>query len=113
MQAKGLALGGSLKNAIVLDDQKIINKEGLRFPDEFVKHKILDAIGDLFLLGMPIIGHFLAYKSGHRLNNLLLKELMRRNDCWEIVSFFDKEQDNNKLTSLKIPSFNILDAIQA
>jgi UDP-3-O-[3-hydroxymyristoyl] N-acetylglucosamine deacetylase len=113
MQAKGLALGGSLKNAIVLDEQKIINKEGLRFPDEFVKHKILDAIGDLFLLGMPIIGHFLAYKSGHRLNNLLLKELMRRNDCWEIVSFFDKKENNNKLESLKIPSFNILDAIQA
>ncbi len=113
MQAKGLALGGSLKNAIVLDDQKIINKEGLRFPDEFVKHKVLDAIGDLFLLGMPIIGHFLAYKSGHRLNNLLLKELMRRNDCWEIVSFFDKEQDSNKLASLKIPSFSILDTVQA
>jgi len=113
MQAKGLALGGSLKNAIVLDDQKIINKEGLRFPDEFVKHKILDAIGDLFLLGMPIIGHFLAYKSGHRLNNLLLKELMRRNDCWEIVSSFDKEQGSNKLAYLKIPSFSILDTVQA
>jgi UDP-3-O-[3-hydroxymyristoyl] N-acetylglucosamine deacetylase len=113
MQAKGLALGGSLKNAIVLDEQKIINKEGLRFPDEFVKHKILDAIGDLFLLGMPIIGHFLAYKSGHRLNNLLLKELMQRNDCWEIVSFFDKEQGSNKSTSLKIPSFSILDTVQA
>src|SRR4030042_724294 len=70
LQAKGLGLGGSLENAIVLDDEKIINKEGLRFPDEFVKHKILDAIGDLFLLGMPIIGHFVAYKSGHRLNNL-------------------------------------------
>jgi len=85
LQAKGLALGGSLKNAIVLDSQKIINKEGLRFPDEFVKHKILDAIGDLFLLGMPIIGHFVAYKSGHRLNNLLLKELMQKEDCWEII----------------------------
>ena len=68
LQAKGLALGGSLKNAIVLDDNKIINKEGLRIENVFVKHKILDAIGDLFLLGMPIIGHFIAYKSGHRLN---------------------------------------------
>jgi UDP-3-O-[3-hydroxymyristoyl] N-acetylglucosamine deacetylase len=112
MQAKGLALGGSLKNAIVLDDKKIINKEGLRFPDEFVKHKVLDAIGDLFLLGMPIIGHFVAYKSGHRLNNLLLKELMLKADCWEIVNWFDKEKTVHKLTSLKIPSFRILDAVR-
>lgn len=112
MQAKGLALGGSLKNAIVLDEQKIINKEGLRFPDEFVKHKVLDAIGDLFLLGMPIIGHFVAYKSGHRLNNLLLKELMLKADCWEIVNYFDKEESLHKTRTLKIPSFRILDAVQ-
>jgi UDP-3-O-[3-hydroxymyristoyl] N-acetylglucosamine deacetylase len=111
LQAKGLALGGSLKNVIVLDDKKIINKEGLRIPDVFVKHKILDAIGDLFLLGMPIIGHFIAYKSGHRLNNLLLKELMRKKDCWEIVSCINKEEVH-KLNYLKIPSFRILDAIQ-
>ncbi len=111
MQAKGLALGGSLKNAIVLDDQKIINKEGLRYTDEFVRHKILDAIGDLFLLGMPIIGHFVAYKSGHRLNNLLLKELMLKADCWEIVNCFDKEVNIQKTPSFKIPSFRILDAI--
>jgi UDP-3-O-[3-hydroxymyristoyl] N-acetylglucosamine deacetylase len=110
LQAKGLALGGSLKNVIVLDDKKIINKEGLRIPDVFVKHKILDAIGDLFLLGMPIIGHFMAYKSGHRLNNLLLKELMRKKDCWEIVNCINKEEVH-KLNYLKIPSFRILDAI--
>ena len=110
LQAKGLALGGSLKNVIVLDDKKIINKEGLRIPDVFVKHKILDAIGDLFLLGMPIIGHFIAYKSGHRLNNLLLKELMRKKDCWEIVSCINKEEVH-KLNYLKIPPFRILDAI--
>ncbi|MDD5169723.1 MAG: UDP-3-O-acyl-N-acetylglucosamine deacetylase, partial [Syntrophales bacterium] len=72
-QAVGLGLGASLSNAIVLDDKRVINKGGLRFPDEFVKHKILDAIGDLSLLGMPIIGHFVAYKSGHRLNNQLLR----------------------------------------
>ncbi|MEN6374879.1 MAG: UDP-3-O-acyl-N-acetylglucosamine deacetylase [Smithella sp.] len=112
MQAKGLALGGSLQNAVVLDDQKVINKEGLRFPDEFVKHKILDAIGDLFLLGMPIIGHFVAYKSGHRLNNLLLKELMLKADCWKIVSCLDKKETFPEFTTLKIPSFHILDAIQ-
>lgn len=87
LQAKGLALGGSLKNAIVLDEEKIINKEGLRCPDEFVKHKILDAIGDLSLLGMPIIGHFIADKSGHRLNNLLLRKILEEKDCYEIVHY--------------------------
>jgi UDP-3-O-[3-hydroxymyristoyl] N-acetylglucosamine deacetylase len=112
LQAKGLGLGGSLENAIVLDDEKIINKEGLRSPDEFVKHKILDAIGDLFLLGMPIIGHFVAYKSGHRLNNLLLKELMRNQNCWEIINGSNKGQDANKVHDFKIPSFRILDAVQ-
>ena len=86
LQAKGLALGGSLQNAVVLDDEKVINKEGLRSPDEFVKHKILDAIGDLYLIGMPIIGHFTAYKSGHKLNTQLLKTLLACEDCWEIVS---------------------------
>ena len=112
LQAKGLGLGGSLENAIILDDEKIINKGGLRMPNEFVKHKILDAIGDLFLLGMPIIGHFVAYKSGHRLNNILLKELMSKQDCWEIISCNNKEEAKNKLTSLNIPSFRILDAVQ-
>ena len=111
LQAKGLALGGSLKNAIVLDDKKIINKEGQRIPNVFVKHKILDAIGDLFLLGMPIIGHFMAYKSGHHLNNLLLRELMSKQDCWEIVNSIDKKA-NHKLHRFKIPSFRTLDAIQ-
>jgi UDP-3-O-[3-hydroxymyristoyl] N-acetylglucosamine deacetylase len=86
LQAKGLALGGSLQNAVVLDEEKVINKEGLRSPDEFVKHKILDAVGDLYLLGMPIIGHFTAYKSGHKLNTQLLRTLLAREDCWEIVS---------------------------
>jgi UDP-3-O-[3-hydroxymyristoyl] N-acetylglucosamine deacetylase len=87
LQARGLALGGSLKNAVVLDDEKVINKEGLRCSDEFVKHKVLDAIGDLYLLGMPIIGHFIAYKSGHKLNNLLLRELLVRRDSWRIVQY--------------------------
>ncbi|MFA5321885.1 MAG: UDP-3-O-acyl-N-acetylglucosamine deacetylase [Smithella sp.] len=112
LQAKGLALGGSLKNAIVLDDKKIINKEGQRIENVFVKHKILDAIGDLFLLGMPIIGHFVAYKSGHRLNNLLLRELMSKKDCWEIVTCSNKEEAHNQY-SFRIPSFRTLDAIQA
>ena len=113
LQAKGLALGGSLKNAVVLDDHRIINKDGLRFPDEFVKHKILDAIGDLSLLGIPIIGHFVAFKSGHRLNNLLLKELMIRKECWTMVNRFSKEGMLNELKSLRVPSFRVLDSVPA
>lgn len=113
LQAKGLALGGSLKNAVVLDDQKVINKEGLRCDDEFVKHKILDAIGDLSLLGMPIIGHFIAYKSGHKLNNLLLKELMAHKECWKIVSHVDRNSRESGLMSLNIPSFRVLDTANA
>ncbi|HOD35272.1 MAG TPA: UDP-3-O-acyl-N-acetylglucosamine deacetylase [Syntrophales bacterium] len=89
LQAKGLALGGSLNNAVVLDDEKVINKEGLRCPDEFVKHKILDAIGDLYLIGVPIIGHFVAYKSGHKLNIQLLRELLAKVDCWEMLNHED------------------------
>ena len=113
LQAKGLALGGSLKNAVVLDEHRIINKDGLRFPDEFVKHKILDAIGDLSLLGIPVIGHFVACKSGHRLNNLLLKELLMRKECWTLVSRFSKVGMLNKLHSLRIPSFQVLDSVPA
>lgn len=85
LQAKGLALGGSLKNAIVLSEDRVINKEGLRVPDEFVWHKVLDAIGDLSLLGMPIRGHFIASKSGHKLNNYLLKELLSQKDNYQLV----------------------------
>jgi UDP-3-O-[3-hydroxymyristoyl] N-acetylglucosamine deacetylase len=113
LQAKGLALGGSLKNAVVLDDQKVINKEGLRCDDEFVKHKILDAIGDLSLLGMPIIGHFIAYKSGHRLNNLLLKELMAHKEFWKIVHHVDRNYREDEFMSLNIPSFSVLDKANA
>ena len=110
LQAKGLALGGSLRNAVVLDEHRIINKGGLRCPDEFVKHKILDAIGDLSLLGIPIIGHFVAFKSGHRLNNLLLKELMVRKDCWTMVNRVSREAILNEFSSLRIPSLRVLDS---
>ena len=112
-QAVGLALGGSLHNAVVLDDTQVINKGGLRSADEFVRHKILDAIGDLSLLGMPIIGHFVAHKSGHRLNHLLLKELVARKDCWRIVNRYGREGAQGEAKSLKIPTFRVLDAIQA
>ena len=113
LQAKGLALGGSLRNAVVLDEKRVINKEGLRCHDEFVKHKILDAIGDLSLLGMPIIGHFVAYKSGHRLNNLLLRELMAHRECWKMVSHVAGDRGEEEFKSLNIPSFSILDTVSA
>lgn len=83
----GLARGGSLDNAIVLDEHRILNNEELRYEDEFVRHKILDAIGDLYLAGHPIIGSYVAEKSGHGLNNLLLRKLFSQPDAYEIVSF--------------------------
>lgn len=90
LRSKGLARGGSVKNAIVVDEYRILNEDGLRYEDEFVKHKILDAIGDLYLLGNSLIGEFKAYKSGHALNNALLRALIAQEDAWEMVSF---EQD--------------------
>ncbi len=84
LRANGLARGGSLDNAIVLDEYKIINDEGLRYSDEFVRHKILDAIGDLYMIGMPIIGKFTAYKSGHELNNKLLRLMLEEKSKWAI-----------------------------
>ncbi len=87
----GLALGGSLDNAIVMDEFRVLNNDGLRYDDEFAKHKVLDAIGDLYLLGHPIIGAFEAYKSGHALNNKLLRELMEHQEAWEYVSFEHSE----------------------
>lgn len=99
LQAKGLALGGSLHNAIVLDDTRIINKEGLRCPNELVKHKVLDAIGDIFLLGMPLIGHLIARKSGHRLNNLLIRKLIADKEAWTI-SHFEKRSNTEGLSKM-------------
>lgn len=86
LRKNNLALGGSVNNAIVIDDYRVINEEGVRFQDEFVKHKILDAIGDLYLLGHGLMGSFSAYKSGHHLNNLLLRELVNNVDAWEEVT---------------------------
>ncbi len=85
LRANGLALGGSLDNAVVVGKNKILNKEGLRFKDEFVRHKILDSIGDLYLAGAPIQGYFFGNKSGHHLNNLLLKSLFSNNDNYEYI----------------------------
>jgi len=87
LRERGLARGGSFDNAIVLDDFRVLNEGGLRYPDEFVKHKMLDAIGDLYLLGRSLIGNFSAYKSGHRLNHQLLLKLLAQPDTWEEISF--------------------------
>jgi UDP-3-O-[3-hydroxymyristoyl] N-acetylglucosamine deacetylase len=87
MRSMGLALGGSLQNAVVLDETRVLNTEGLRYENEFVKHKVLDAIGDLYLLGHPLIGQYTAYKSGHALNNALARALLARADAHEVVTF--------------------------
>lgn len=92
LRQNNLALGGSLDNAIVVDDDKVLNEDGLRYADEFVKHKILDAIGDLYLLGHSLIGAFTGYKSGHGLNNKLLRTLLSDKDAWEMVTF-EEEKD--------------------
>jgi len=91
LRESNLALGGSLDNAIVVDDYRILNEDGLRYEDEFVKHKILDAVGDLYLLGHSLIGAFSGYKSGHALNNCLLRALMADEEAWEIVTFEDTD----------------------
>ncbi|MBV8679211.1 MAG: UDP-3-O-acyl-N-acetylglucosamine deacetylase [Aquitalea sp.] len=89
MRQHGLGLGGSLDNAIVIDDEYVLNPEGLRFPDEFVRHKILDAIGDLYIIGHPLIAAFSGHKSGHAMNNKLLRKLLETPDAWEYASFSD------------------------
>ena len=90
LRANNLALGGSLDNAVVVDDYRILNEDGLRYVDEFVKHKILDSIGDLYLLGHSLIGAFSGHKSGHALNNELLRALLAQEDAWEEVTFEDE-----------------------
>ena len=92
LRANGLALGGSLDNVVVMDDYKVLNSEGLRYDDEFAKHKILDAMGDLYLLGKPLLASYTAFRSGHALNNLLLRELLAQTQSWQEVSFDDEKQ---------------------
>jgi len=100
MRANGLALGGGLDNAIVMDDYKVLNADGLRYNDEFVKHKILDAMGDLYLLGQPLIGAYSAFRSGHALNNRLLRQLLAQPDAWQVVTFDDERQAPRGLAQL-------------
>jgi len=92
LRAAGLARGGGLDNAIVLDDFRVLNDDGLRYEDEFVKHKVLDAIGDLYLLGHPLIGAFSAHKSGHSLNNRLLRELIMHQEAWELITYNENDE---------------------
>jgi UDP-3-O-[3-hydroxymyristoyl] N-acetylglucosamine deacetylase len=92
LRQRNLALGGSMDNAIVVDDYRVLNEDGLRYEDEFVKHKILDAIGDLYLLGHSLVGEFIGHKSGHELNNRLLRALLAEEDAWEEV-VFDENDD--------------------
>ena len=90
MRSRGLGLGASMDNAIVVDEHRVLNADGLRYDDEFVKHKILDAIGDLYVAGHPLLASYTAYKSGHAMNNQLLHALMAQQDAWEIVTFEDE-----------------------
>lgn len=89
MHSKNLALGGSLENAVVLDEYRVLNEEGLRYDDEFVKHKMLDAVGDLYMCNHSILGDFAAYKTGHAVNNMLLRNLLADVEAWEMVTFED------------------------
>jgi UDP-3-O-[3-hydroxymyristoyl] N-acetylglucosamine deacetylase len=100
MRSMGLALGGSLDNAVVLDEYRILNADGLRYADEFVKHKVLDAVGDLYLVGHPVVGSFSAHKSGHALNNQLLRATLAQADAWELVTYEREEEAPVALTRL-------------
>lgn len=93
LRSKNLGLGGSLENAIVLDEYRVLNPDGLRYADEFIRHKILDAIGDLYTLGHGIIGAYQAFKSGHAINNLLVRELLQQPQAWEMVSLAEEEKE--------------------
>ena len=97
LRSNGLARGGSLDNAIVLDEYKILNDEGLRYSDEFVRHKILDALGDLYMIGMPIIGKFVAFKSGHELNNKLLRLMLKQKTKWAVEYLNLEDEQNSSL----------------
>ncbi len=111
LRNNGLAKGGSLDNAIVMDEFRVLNEDGLRHKNEFVRHKILDFIGDLAILGHIVIGHFVAERSGHSLNQKLLKKFMAQDKCWEEVRFRNKEECSK--IKVKIPSFGTLDSVPA
>jgi UDP-3-O-[3-hydroxymyristoyl] N-acetylglucosamine deacetylase len=111
MKNRGFALGGSLDNAVVLDDFRVLNEEGLRYSDEFVRHKILDSLGDLSLIGMPVLGHFVAHKAGHTLNHRLMKKILSQKKGWTVVSF--PSADAALKASVHLPSVGLLDVVPA
>jgi len=104
LRSQGLAQGGSVDNAIVVDEYRILNQDGLRYDDEFVRHKVLDAIGDLYLLGNSLIGEFRAYKSGHALNNASLRALIAQPDAWEMVTFEDSDSSPISYVTNPVPA---------
>jgi len=108
LRERNLALGGSLDNAIVVDEYRVLNEDGLRYPNEFVKHKILDAIGDLYLLGHSLIGSYTGVKSGHALNNRLVRELLSHADAWEEVTFEDLAEDTDTAAVPAVPIADVL-----
>jgi UDP-3-O-[3-hydroxymyristoyl] N-acetylglucosamine deacetylase len=111
MKSHGYALGGSLDNAVVLDDFRVLNEGGLRYPDEFVRHKILDSLGDLSLLGMPLIGHFVANKAGHTLNHRLMNQVMGQQNGWKVIQFPSTEEAMK--APYRLPSVGLLDVLPA
>lgn len=111
MQSQGYALGGSLDNAVVLDDFRVLNDDGLRYTDEFVRHKILDSLGDLSLLGMPLLGHLVAYKTGHTLNHRLIKKVLTQPQGWKVVTFPSPEEALR--SSFRLPPVGLLDVVPA
>ena len=111
LKKNGFARGGSLDNAVVIDDFRIINEDGLRFDDEFVRHKILDFIGDISIVGSPIIGHFVVKKSGHFLNQHMLRKLMESKKHWKVMTFKNPEECTK--TNVTIPAFGALQPVTA
>jgi UDP-3-O-[3-hydroxymyristoyl] N-acetylglucosamine deacetylase len=111
MKGQGYALGGSLDNAVVLDEFRVLNEDGLRYQDEFVRHKILDSLGDLSLLGMPVIGHFVAYKAGHTLNHRLMLRVLSDPDGWRIQTFPSTEEAMK--APFRLPRVGLLDVVPA
>lgn len=103
MRELNLALGGSMDNAIVVDDYRILNSDGLRYEDEFVRHKVLDAVGDLYVLGHPIIGEFVGYKAGHMMNNMLIRELVKDPSAYELVTY---EEAETSPVTFTVPAWN-------
>jgi UDP-3-O-[3-hydroxymyristoyl] N-acetylglucosamine deacetylase len=113
MQRKGFALGGSLENAVVVDKYRILNEDGLRYRDEFVRHKILDLVGDLALLGKPIIGHFKADRTGHALNHRFLQELLAAPDAWELFEAEIARKPASSSSDVRLPAYGLLDVSPA